>query len=349
MAPNNLKATGVLYETDEDVPVEKVEIADYKLTAERKLSWIMIMLYAYFHIIALYGLYLMIVSAKILTSISVFVLYEMGILGITAGVHRLWSHRSYKATWQLRLLLTAFQTLAFQDPVIDWARDHRVHHKFNETDADPYNINRGFFFSHIGWMFLKKHPEVKAKGKGIDFSDLYSDPILKYQKKYYYYIMPIMCFVIPTFLPMYLWNETFINAFTINILRYILTLNSTLAVNSVAHRWGTKPYDKALNPSENLTMSILTLGEGWHNYHHAFPWDYKTAELGKFGTNLTTVFIDLMAKIGWAYDLKTASDDMIKKRVLRTGDGTHELWGWGDKDQCQTEISDAIIMHPKNE
>lgn len=68
--------------------------------------------------------------------------------------------------------------------MIDWARDHRVHHKYNETDADPHNAKRGFFFSHIGWLLCKKHPEVKEKGKGIDLSDLESNPILAFQKRY---------------------------------------------------------------------------------------------------------------------------------------------------------------------
>lgn len=349
MAPNNLKPTGILFETDEDVPIEEIPVEKYKKPEKSTRSWPMIIIYASFHIIAVQGLYLAFTSAKIWTSLLVVVLYEVGILGITAGVHRLWSHRAYKATWQLRLLLTAFQTVSFQNSVIDWARDHRVHHKYNETDGDPYNARRGFFFSHIGWMFFRKHPDVIAKGKGIDFSDLYADPILFYQKKYYYYIMPVVCFLLPTYLPMYLWNETFTNAFTINILRYVLTLNSTLAVNSVAHRWGSKPYDKFLNPSENLTISLLTLGEGWHNYHHAFPWDYRTAELGKFSTNLTSVFIDIMAKIGWAYDLKSASEQMIKNRVMKSGDGSHEIWGWGDKDQPKEEITEAVIKHSKDE
>lgn len=72
----------------------------------------------------------------------------------------------------------------FQDAAIDWARDHRVHHKYSETDADPHNAKRGFFFSHIGWLLCRKHPEVKEKGKNIDLSDLESDPILAFQKKY---------------------------------------------------------------------------------------------------------------------------------------------------------------------
>lgn len=98
-------------------------------------------------------------------------------------------------------------------------------------------------------------------------------------------------------------------------------------------------------------MSVITLGEGWHNYHHTFPWDYKASELGNYGFNLTTGFIDFFAKIGWAYDLKTVSLDMVRKRALRTGDGSHkeqELWGWDDKDMPKEERQAANIIKRKN-
>lgn len=91
------------------------------------------------------------------------------------------------------------------------------------------------------------------------------------------------------------------------------------------------------------------MGEGWHNYHHTFPWDYKTAELGKYSVNFTSLFIDIFAKIGWAYNLKTVPDELVKKRVLRTGDGTHEVWGWGDKDQPQEERDEAVILSRQKE
>lgn len=111
------------------------------------------------------------------------VLYLSSGLGITAGAHRLWAHRSYKATFALKVLLTTFNTIAFQDCAIHWARDHRVHHKYSETDADPHNATRGFFFSHVGWLLCKKHPEVISKGKGIDLSDLENDPVLRFQRE----------------------------------------------------------------------------------------------------------------------------------------------------------------------
>lgn len=88
-----------------------------------------------------------------------------------------------------------FDTFFFflnKDSAIDWARDHRVHHKYSETDADPHNSNRGFFFCHIGWLLCRKHPAVKDKGEGIDLSDLYADPILAFQKKYVCFHMVII-------------------------------------------------------------------------------------------------------------------------------------------------------------
>jgi stearoyl-CoA desaturase (Delta-9 desaturase) len=96
-------------------------------------------------------------------------------------------------------------------------------------------------------------------------------------------------------------------------------------------------------------VAAFAFGEGWHNYHHVFPWDYKTAELGNYRLNLTTAFIDFFAKIGWAYDLKSVSDEIVEKRVLRTGDGTHTTWGWGDKDQDAQEVKLANITHKKAE
>ena len=84
----------------------------------------------------------------------------------------------------MNLMLLRIEFNSPKDSAIDWARDHRVHHKYSETDADPHNAKRGFFFAHVGWLLCRKHPDVRIKGKGIDMSDLQSDPILAFQKKY---------------------------------------------------------------------------------------------------------------------------------------------------------------------
>ncbi|EDV49358.1 acyl-CoA Delta(11) desaturase [Drosophila erecta] len=347
-------STGVLFECDVETTdgglVKDITVMKKAEKRRLKLVWRNIIAFGYLHLAAVYGAYLMFTSAKWQTVITAYLLYVVSGLGITAGAHRLWAHRSYKAKWPLRLILVIFNTIAFQDAAYHWARDHRVHHKYSETDADPHNATRGFFFSHVGWLLCKKHPEVKAKGKGVDLSDLRADPILMFQKKYYMLLMPIACFIIPTLVPMYAWGESFMNAwFVATMFRWCFILNVTWLVNSAAHKFGGRPYDKFINPSENISVAILAFGEGWHNYHHVFPWDYKTAEFGKYSLNFTTAFIDFFAKIGWAYDLKTVSTDIIKKRVKRTGDGTHATWGWGDVDQPKEEIEDAVITHKKSE
>lgn len=72
----------------------------------------------------------------------------------------------------------------FQNSIFDWVRDHRVHHKFSETDADPHNSGRGFFFSHMGWLMMRKHPEVIKRGRQMDMSDILSDPVVTFGEKF---------------------------------------------------------------------------------------------------------------------------------------------------------------------
>ncbi|KZC09838.1 PREDICTED: acyl-CoA Delta(11) desaturase-like [Dufourea novaeangliae] len=345
MAPNITNTpTGVLYE--DDTIEGPALINSPKTKYERRIVWRNVIFFTYLHLGAVYGLYLIFTSAKLLTTMFAFLLYLGSGIGITAGAHRLWAHRSYKAKWPLQLFLTILNTIAFQDAAIDWARDHRLHHKYSETDADPHNAKRGFFFSHVGWLLCRKHPDIREKGKGLDISDLTSNPILAFQKKYYKILMPIMCFAMPTVVPVVCWGETWTNAYFIPaVLRYVFTLNVTWLVNSAAHLFGNKPYDRFINPSENKGVALTAFGEGWHNYHHVFPWDYKTSELGGYRFNITTAFIDFWAKLGLAYDLKVVPINVVEKRVERTGDGSHELWGWGDKDQTKEDREQTLVMH----
>lgn len=274
------------------------------------------------HIMAVIGLFLT-AKAKWGTILLLPVLYVIGGLGVTAGVHRLWSHKSYKATVLLRILLMIFNCVSFQNDILEWCRDHRVHHKYAETDADPHNINRGFFFAHIGWLLMKKHPDVLIKGKSLDMSDLKKDPVVMFQHNYYYPLSLVFNVLLPIFIPCYLFGEgVLVAAFVLVYLRYVLVLQGTWLVNSAAHVWGSKPYDKHINPSDNRFVSVCAIGEGWHNYHHTFPYDYSTSEWG-LRINMTTAFIDLMAALGLAYDRKTVSKEAILHVRERVGELSH--------------------------
>ncbi|KAK9884969.1 hypothetical protein WA026_009203 [Henosepilachna vigintioctopunctata] len=286
---------------------------------------------------------------QLLTNIfpSVVILYVVGEVGITAGLHRLWTHRAYKAKWPLRLILMISSTLAFQGTIYQWSRDHRVHHKHSDTIADPHNINNGFFFAHYGWLMCKKYPEVTEKGALIDMDDILNDPIAQFQRKHIRSLVTLLAVILPTIIPMILWKESFICSFSVNMFRYFFNLHLTLCVNSVAHILGNKPYNKNIHPVENKLLSFFVMGEAFHNYHHSFPWDYKTAELGGSTFNISALIIEQCAKIGWAYDLKTTSPAMVKNRCLKSGDGSHQIWGWGDKDQSPEDLKEATITYRK--
>ncbi|KAK5650535.1 hypothetical protein RI129_001564 [Pyrocoelia pectoralis] len=332
-----------------------------------KVVWRNVFAFVYLHVAGLYGLYLLLFVCSWKTFFWTYLFAFIAGQGITAGAHRLWAHRSYKAKLPLRIILMICQTMAFQNHIYEWVRDHRVHHKFTDTDADPHNAKRGFFFSHIGWLMLRKHQDVMLKGKKVDMSDLAEDPVIQFQKKFYLLLVPIMCFAVPSLVPWYFWNENgWVSWYTASIFRYCLSLNFTWLVNSAAHIWGTKPYDKTIGPAENMGVALAAFGEGWHNYHHVFPWDYKAAELGNYRLNHTTMVIDFFSKIGWAYDLKTTSVEMIEKRAKRTGDGSrtiknfegdvtdhhhhHEgIWGWGDMDMKLEDVQDVKVYNRLNE
>ncbi|XP_051968833.1 acyl-CoA desaturase-like [Xyrauchen texanus] len=286
------------------------------------IVWRNVILMSFLHVGALYGLSLIPVACTLTLVWSVFCSVYSA-LGITAGAHRLWSHRSYKASLPLRIFLAIGNTMAFQNDIYEWTRDHRVHHKYSETDADPHNAVRGFFFAHIGWLLVRKHPDVIEKGRKLELSDLRADQVVMFQRRYYKLLVPLACFFFPMFVPWYMWGESLWVAYFIPaILRYTMVLNATWLVNSAAHMWGNRPYDSNINPRENSFVTFSAIGEGYHNYHHTFPYDYASSEFG-WRLNLTTCFIDFMCFLGLARDRKRVSKELVLARVQRTGDGSH--------------------------
>ncbi|RWS26213.1 stearoyl-CoA desaturase-like protein [Leptotrombidium deliense] len=204
--------------------------------------------------------------------------------------------------------------MAGQNDLYTWCRDHRLHHKFSETDADPHNSNRGFFFTHVGWLLTKKHPDVILKGKTVDCSDLLRDPVIRFQRKYYVLMYSFFCFLLPTFLCHYFLDYSWIDSFIVGCFgRYIVSLHTTWFVNSAAHMFGDRLYNRKIAARENKFVSFAAWGsEGFHNYHHVFPWDYTISEMGwKF--NPMKSIIDFMAKCGQAYDLRRPSPQLIEK------------------------------------
>ncbi|XP_069362744.1 acyl-CoA Delta(11) desaturase-like [Maniola hyperantus] len=319
-------ATELLAYKEIEDPFPKL-VAPQAAPRKYEILYLNVLVFSYLYIGSLYGIYLLFTAtASWNTIILHHVLTPMAGMGMTAGAHRLWCHRAYKAKMPLQVILMLLNSLAGMNMVIHFARDHRLHHRYSDTDADPHNATRGFFYSHVGWIMVKKHPEVLRRGKLIDMSDLNANPVLRFQKKYTMLLIGTLCFALPTLIPMYFFGETLNTAWHLTILRYVLFINSVFFVNSACHLWGNKPYDKQIKPVQNYAVSFLTLGEGFHNYHHSFPWDYRTAESGNNWLNVSAKFIDFFAWIGWAYDLKAVPEDFAHSRANKTGDGS-DLWG----------------------
>ncbi|KAI2802742.1 hypothetical protein BLOT_006864 [Blomia tropicalis] len=313
--------TFALYENDSRVNDKLAGSDEFtEKTYKHHYVWRNIILMVMIHGLGIYGICLL-PQAQLVTIYYVYCLGLLSSLGVQAGAHRLWSHRAYKANFGLRLFLSLCHVLALQNDVYEWCRDHRAHHKFADTDADPHNSTRGFFFSHVGWLLVRKHPEVKRRGRTVDLSDLESDPIVMFQRKYYIPMVLLIWGFLPPLIPCYFWNENVMVAFTGAIFtRYMFTLNLTWLVNSWAHLYGTRPYDTRTAPVEASIRDLL-LGEGFHNYHHSFPWDYSASELGAWDVfNPCTACINLFYYMGWAWDLKKVSPSLVQKKIQSTGD-----------------------------
>jgi len=280
------------------------------------INWPMGIYISLVHVVAFIGL-TTIPKCSLETLMWAFVLWPISGFGITVGVHRLWSHRSYEASFVARAFLMLCNSIANQGSIFHWARDHRVHHKYSETDADPHNATRGFFFAHMGWLFVKKHPEVVKAGRALDFSDLKEDSLVMFQKKLDPWFTLYMCFVWPAQIAG-LWGEDFWNAFYVaGCLRYCVVLHFTWLVNSAAHLYGDHPYDVMSYPSENPFVSYCSVGEGWHNWHHKYPFDYAASEYGISSQfNPSKLFIDMLAAVGlvWGRKRGTAAWGLGKAR-----------------------------------
>ena len=259
------------------------------------------------HFAALVGL-TCIPNCQPLTLLWAFILWPISGLGITAGVHRLWAHRSYDATFSLRVMLMLMNSMANQGSIWHWSRDHRVHHKHSETTSDPHNATRGFFFAHMGWLFVKKDKDVIEAGKRLNFDDLQSDPVVTFQKALDPWFALFMCFIFPGLVSLWGWGEPFWNGyFVAGALRYVAVLHFTWLVNSAAHLYGDHPYDDSIYSAENPIVSVLAVGEGWHNWHHKYPFDYAASEFGVSRQfNPTKFMIDLWCMMGLASNRKSA-------------------------------------------
>ncbi|MDG3086155.1 fatty acid desaturase [Vibrio hannami] len=194
-------------------------------------------------------------------------------LSITAGYHRLWSHKAYEAHVVLRVLYALGGAFALQNSALHWSSDHRMHHKFvDDNEKDPYSAKRGFWFSHIGWMIRdyngSKHNDYK------NCRDLKRDKVVMWQHKHYVSLALATNILIPLGLGV-LHGDILGMFLIVGALRLTLSHHSTFFINSLAHIWGSQTFTDKNTARDNGILAFFTFGEGYHNFHHIFENDYR--------------------------------------------------------------------------
>lgn len=231
-------------------------------------------------------------------------------LSITAGYHRLWSHKTYQAHSAIRFIYALGGAFALQNSILHWSSDHRVHHKHvDNNDKDPYSAKRGFWFSHIGWMLRNYNQESYS-----DYSncrDLHKDKIVMWQHKHYVPLAALMNLGVPLALGL-IYQDIIGMLLVVCVLRLVLSHHSTFFINSLAHVWGSQPYTQKNTARDNGILAIFTFGEGYHNFHHIFENDYRNGVLW-WQYDPTKWLIKSLSWVGLAQKLRTTPKVKIEQ------------------------------------
>ncbi|KAJ3243731.1 hypothetical protein HDU78_011869 [Chytriomyces hyalinus] len=237
-----------------------------------------------------------------------------GELGITMGYHRLWSHAAYTATPPLRILLACMGALGFQGSIRWWVLRHRLHHRYTDDNThDPYSAKRGFWFSHMGWIFAKPRYERMSM---VDARDLDSDSVVVFQHKYFVPVALSLCFVAPFMLGS-MWDDGYAAFLYAGIVARIVIWHLTFCINSFAHWIGDQEFSTESTARGTFLLAVLTQGEGYHNFHHEFPKDYRNG-IHPLDWDPTKWLIYLAARIGLASNLYTYPENEINKARVTT-------------------------------
>lgn len=225
-------------------------------------------------------------------------------LSTTGGYHRLFSHRTYRAVWPVRLLYLLFGAASGQASAVRWASDHRLHHASTDEEEDPYNIRRGFWWAHMGWLLFR------APSRRWLVRDLESDPLVAFQDRHYLVLLLAVGFLAPM-LVAWSWGDAVGGLLLAGFFRLMVQYQATFSINSLAHTIGTRPYSTSVSARDSFLTALVTLGEGYHNFHHRFPADYRNG-VRFFHFDPTKWWVWLLSKLGLASGLKRAPASAIR-------------------------------------
>ncbi len=234
-------------------------------------------------------------------------------LSITLGYHRLFSHLTFQAAWPVKVYTLLFGAAAFEGSALGWCADHRRHHKFVDHDEDPYDINKGFFHAHIGWLLFRTGPDTPLTW----VRDLQKDKLAWWQHQYYVPISLGMGFALPALIG-WVWGGPVaaLGGFLLaGVARTVFVHHMTFCINSLCHWIGERPYSTDVSARDSLLMAFFTFGEGYHNFHHEFQHDYRNGvKPWQFDPTKWTIWT--LAKIGLVRNLRTVPEEKILKAQI---------------------------------
>ena len=238
-------------------------------------------------------------------------MYTLIGISITAGYHRHFAHKTYDCHWSIQLFYLIFGAAGFQNSALEWSAQHRIHHREVDTDADPYNAQRGFFWSHMGWIFFTTKPDPEFKS----VRDLQKNPLVMWQHRYYFPIGLSIGIGLPTLIG-YAYGSALGGFFVGGVLRLVLLHHTTFLINSAAHFFGSQPYNDNSSARDSWWLAFFTLGEGYHNFHHTFQGDYRNGIL-KHQWDPSKWFIASLSFAGLASNLRRTPVLSITRARLR--------------------------------
>ena len=261
-------------------------------------NWGVIGFMAAVHLLAAVSLLPAFWSWQAVTSLAV-LYWVTACLGVTLGYHRVLSHRALRLPRWLERVFATCGALSCQHGPIDWVGLHRHHHKFSDTDPDHHNSHRGFWWSHMGWMF-RSIPAQAAVPRLT--GDLARDPYYRWLNTYFLALqLPLagLLFWIGSISgaggwALVLWGIP---------LRLVLVYHCTWLVNSATHRWGYVLHPSGDASRNNPWVAAVTFGEGWHNTHHAYPHSARHG-WGWREPDLTWLHIQFLQRLGLASQVR---------------------------------------------
>jgi stearoyl-CoA desaturase (delta-9 desaturase) len=253
--------------------------------------------------------------------VLVAVMYGISGHGITIGYHRLFTHKSFKAKRAVRVGLAVAGSLAIQGPVVRWVADHRRHHAFSDRDGDPHSpwrygetigaLTKGLLHAHIGWMFdVEQTPQKRYA------PDLLADrDIVRVSRAFPWLVAAsLLAPALIGGLWAMSWQGALTAFFWASLVRVSLLHHVTWSINSICHAVGERPF-KSRDKSGNVWwLAVLSMGESWHNLHHADPTSARHGVLrGQIDSSARIIWF--FEKFGWVHDVRWPSRERIESRL----------------------------------